>query len=168
MQTSFVAIDFETADQGRDSACALALVRVEAGRVVQRQAHLIRPPRSRFRFTYIHGICWSQVRREPTFAQLWPRLEPLLRGAEFLAAHNAAFDQSVLRACCRAARLEPPALPFCCTVQLARESWGIRPTKLPDVCRFLGIPLNHHDALSDAEACARIVLAARVPTAATA
>ena len=27
---TFVAIDFETADYGRDSACALALVRVEA------------------------------------------------------------------------------------------------------------------------------------------
>ena len=27
----FVAIDFKTADYGRDSACALALVRVEAG-----------------------------------------------------------------------------------------------------------------------------------------
>ena len=28
---TFVALDFETADYGRDSACALALVRVEAG-----------------------------------------------------------------------------------------------------------------------------------------
>ena len=28
---TFVAIDFETADYGRDSACALALVRVEVG-----------------------------------------------------------------------------------------------------------------------------------------
>ncbi|MFA5187667.1 MAG: exonuclease, partial [Patescibacteria group bacterium] len=34
------------------------------------------------------------------------------------------------------------------------------PTKLPDVCRRLKIPLNHHDAASDAEACARIVMAA--------
>ena len=33
---TFVAIDFETADYGRDSACALALVRVEAGVIVQR------------------------------------------------------------------------------------------------------------------------------------
>ena len=40
-------------------------------------------------------------------------------------------------------------------------TWGVRPTKLPDVCRFLGIPLKHHDALSDAEAAARIVIAAR-------
>ena len=43
---TFVAIDFETADYGRDSACALALalVRVEAGVIVQRAFQYIRPP----------------------------------------------------------------------------------------------------------------------------
>ena len=41
---TFVAIDFETADYGRDSACALALVRVEASVIVQRAFHYIRPP----------------------------------------------------------------------------------------------------------------------------
>jgi DNA polymerase-3 subunit epsilon len=50
--------------------------------------------------------------------------------------------------------------PYFCTVQLARQNWNIRPTKLPDVCRHLNLSLNHHDALSDAEACANIVLAA--------
>lgn len=47
-----------------------------------------------------------------------------------------------------------------CTVRLARRVWSIRPTKLPDVFRRLGLELDHHGALSDAEACARIVLAA--------
>ena len=58
---TFVAIDFETADSGRDSACALALVRVEAGVIVQRAFHYIRPPRQRMIFTYLHGISWEQV-----------------------------------------------------------------------------------------------------------
>ena len=43
----------------------------------------------------------------------------------------------------------------------ARRVWGVRPTKLPDVCRYLGLSLTHHDALSDAEAAAQIVIAAR-------
>ena len=46
---TFVAIDFETADYGRDSACALALVRVEAGVIVQRAFHYIRPPQIQMR-----------------------------------------------------------------------------------------------------------------------
>lgn len=158
---TFVAIDFETADQGRDSACSVALVRVEGDRVVAREHRLIRPPRREFMFTYIHGIDWKRVCREPAFGEVWPAVAPLLAGAAFLAAHNAPFDRSVLAACCQAAGLPVPALPFRCTVSLARDTWGIRPTKLPDVCSRLGIPLQHHDALSDAEACARILLEAR-------
>jgi DNA polymerase-3 subunit epsilon len=45
-------------------------------------------------------------------------------------------------------------------VRLARDTWGIYPTKLPDVCRKLRIPLKHHDAESDATACAKIAIAA--------
>jgi DNA polymerase-3 subunit epsilon len=58
-------------------------------------------------------------------------------------------------------RLSRPSLPFVCTVKLARTVWSVYPTKLPDVCRHLKIPLKHHQADSDAEACARIVIAAR-------
>ncbi len=160
-QGCFVALDFETADQGRDSACSIALVRVEGGTIVHREHRLIRPPRRTFQFTSIHGISWSQVANAPTFAELWPQLAAALEGAQFIAAHNASFDAGVLRACCEQAGLRPPVQPFLCTVQVARRAWNLRPTKLPDVCRHLGLPLQHHDALSDAEACANIVLAAR-------
>ena len=54
-----------------------------------------------------------------------------------------------------------PELSFVCTVKLARQTWGARPNNLVAVCRRLGIGLEHHDAGSDAEACARIVIAAR-------
>jgi DNA polymerase-3 subunit epsilon len=156
----FVALDFETADRQPDSACAVGLVRVEAGEIVERAYRLIRPPRSFFEFTYIHHIDWGQVAGEPVFADLWPGLRVMLQGARFIAAHNSRFDEAVLRACCSRAGLPPPGIPFLCTVALARKAWGIRPTKLPDVCGRLGIELDHHQALSDAEACARIVVAA--------
>ena len=162
VSATFAAIDFETADPGRDSACALAVVRVEKGAIVRRESRLIRPPRRAFAFTHIHGISWSDVSGAPSFGEVWEGLRELVEGVSFLAAHNAAFDRSVMAACCASARLAPPALPFECTVRLARRLWGIRPTTLPDVCRVLGLPLRHHDALSDAEACAGIILAAGV------
>ncbi len=157
---TFVAIDFETADRGSDSACAVALVRAEDGEIAHRKACLIRPPRRAFEFTYLHGIAWEDVADQPTFGQAWPDLVSLLDGAQFLAAHNAPFDRGVLYACCQTAGLTPPPNPFRCTVQIARRTWGIYPTKLSNVCARLGLPLHHHNALSDAEACARIVLAA--------
>ena len=157
---SFVAIDFETADFGRDSACAVALVRVENNQIVAKTHALIRPPRSRFQFTYIHGITWNHVRSEPSFGEIWPRLEEYLEGANFFVAHNAPFDKGVLEQCCYAAGLAPPRLPFKCTVRLARQIWKLPSNKLNLVCEHLSIPLKHHDALSDAEGCAKIVIAA--------
>jgi len=157
---AFVALDFETADHGPDSACAVGVVRVEGSRVVRREVVLLRPPRPRILFSHVHGITWPMVASAPAFAEAWPRLLPALEGAAFLAAHNAPFDRRVLAACCTAAGLPVPPQPFVCTVQLARRRWGLRPANLPAVCRRLGIGLVHHDPGSDAEACARIVIAA--------
>jgi DNA polymerase-3 subunit epsilon len=157
---AFVAIDFETADYGPESACAVGLVRVEGLKVVHRESILIRPPRPRVRFTDIHGLTWDMLKDAPPFADVWPRVAPVLDGAAFLAAHNAPFDRRVLTGCCAAAGLAVPALPFVCTVQLSRRQWGLKPNDLPSVCRRLGIGLVHHDPGSDAEACARIVIAA--------
>lgn len=157
----FVAIDFETADYGRDSACSVALVRVLNNQVIDKVHFLIRPPRRKFVFAYLHGISWKHVANEPTFRELWPHITEKLAGAGFIAAHNAAFDRSVFMACCQTAALPPPVIPFQCTVRLARKTWNLRHANLPSVCTFLGIPLKHHDAASDAEACARIVIASR-------
>jgi DNA polymerase-3 subunit epsilon len=156
----FVAIDFETADHGADSACAVGLVLVEKGRISATAQHLIRPPRQEFVFTDIHGIRWSDVADQPDFAALWPEIAAFLARGDALVAHNAGFDRAVLRACCAAAGVTPAELPFVCTVRLARAAWGLYPTKLPDVCRHLAIDLNHHDAASDASACAQILIAA--------
>ena len=102
---TFAAIDFETADYGRDSACAVAMVRVESQAIVDCAYYYIRPPRRHFVFSYLHGMSWRDVADAPTFGQLWPSLQARLAGVEFLAAHNVSFDSSVLRTCCERARL---------------------------------------------------------------
>ena len=157
----FAALDFETADYGRDSACALSVVIVDNDRVVDTWTSLIRPPRKEFCFTYLHGISWNHVKDKPVFGELWPAVAKLLEKVDFLAAHNASFDRSVLRACCETAGHEHTTVPFLCTVKLARSTWDIYPTKLSDVAHHLQIPLKHHDAASDAFACAQILIKAR-------
>ncbi len=155
-----LAIDFETADRGADSACAIGLARISGGKVIETTDFSIRPPRRSFEFTWVHGITWADVKDEPDFGELWPELKPYFRGIDLIAAHNASFDRSVLRACCEAHDLALPRKKYLCTVKLARAAWNVRPTKLPDVCRYLSISLNHHDAASDAHACAQIAAAA--------
>lgn len=161
----FVAIDFETADRGSDSACAVGLVRVENQVITQRFYALIRPPRDRFEFTHIHGIHWHDVMNEPAFDEVWPLMQEKIEGADFLVAHNAGFDRKVLLSCCESYGIDAPQTPFVCTVKLARKTWNLFPTKLNNVCDFLGIELRHHQALSDAEACAKIAIAAYSETA---
>jgi DNA polymerase III subunit epsilon len=157
----FVAIDFETADHAPDSACSVGIIVVDGLEIVQTVSYLIRPPRRRILFSYVHGIQWKHVADQPTFAEIWPTASKLFDDAEFIAAHNASFDEGVLRACCASARLPMPPQPFHCTVGIARKKWGFKPASLPDVCRQLNIPLKHHNAESDATACAKILIEAR-------
>lgn len=157
---SFVALDFETANPSPDSACAIGLVTCVGGTIVDRQHFFIRPPSPLFTFSWCHGITWEQVKDKPTWMQLWPQIRKTLDEADFVAAHNASFDRKVLEGCCRSIGVIPREREWLCTVKLARATWNLRPTKLSDCAAFLKIDLNHHEALSDAEACARIVLAA--------
>lgn len=158
--TTFVALDFENANNDRTSVCAIGVVRVERGAIVARRAELVRPPTTDFRHARTHGITARAVAGAKDFPSVWADLRSLFTGARFIAAHAAHYDRSVLVACAARWSVACPPVPFECTVKLARQTWGLRPTTLPDVARHLGIPLAHHDALSDAEACARIVIAA--------
>ena len=157
-----VAIDFETANEQRTSACSIGLSWIENGVVVGTEEHLIRPPDMRFNSfnTAIHGIRASDVENEPEFDEVWYRLRDRVEG-RLLIAHNASFDISVLRHTLRHFGLTAPLCPYLCTVMLSKKAWpDLSAHRLNVVSDHLGITLRHHNAGSDAEACARIALAA--------
>ncbi|HJO06681.1 MAG TPA: 3'-5' exonuclease [Chloroflexota bacterium] len=158
----WAAIDFETANHESNSACALGVAFVDEGQVSGTFYSLIRPPRMDFvpRFVDIHGIDPEQVESAPTFAQVWEQVAELMAGRTMLA-HNASFDKGVLRACLDHYAITQPGYRFGCTVQLARAVWpGSATYKLSAVAERLAIPLEHHQAESDAIASARIGLEA--------
>jgi DNA polymerase-3 subunit epsilon len=160
--SKFVAIDFETANHSRSSACAVGLAWVESGQVSRTESYLIQPPGNQFHpFNIrVHGIRPEHVANQPTFDQVWKVIHPRIAG-HLLIAHNASFDRSVLEQSLAAYRLGVPPFTFKCTVEISRRVWPeLTDHKLPTVARHLGIPLKHHDAASDAFACASIALAA--------
>ncbi|CCG09422.1 3'-5' exonuclease [Pararhodospirillum photometricum] len=159
---SAIAIDFETASTSRASACAVGLAWVANDRVVHTAHRLIRPPELRFDpfAISIHGIRPEMVVDKPEFPEIWREIAPHLGGA-LLLAHNAAFDMSVLRAILEVYGLPRPTVRSLCTVKVARHVWPALPHhRLPDVAGHLGIRLHHHNAASDAGACAEIALSA--------
>ncbi|KWX72390.1 3'-5' exonuclease [Paenibacillus jilunlii] len=156
---NFTAIDFETANSSRSSACALGLVQVREGVVSAEHVWLI-DPQQRFdgMNIAIHGITPSMVEGKPTFDELWPTLEPLLHG-EVVIAHNAAFDMSVLRYCLDRTTYSYPEFQYMCTYLLGKKMLQELPShKLNVVSQHFGISLKHHDALDDARAAAAILL----------
>lgn len=58
------------------------------------------------------------MKSKPGFGVLWAEVEKRLAGIDFIAAHNASFDRSVLRACCPVASLERVKIPFVGTVKV--------------------------------------------------
>ncbi|WP_310831909.1 3'-5' exonuclease [Paenibacillus pedocola] len=156
---NFTAIDFETANSSRSSACSLGLVQVREGVITAEHVWLI-DPRQRFdgMNIAIHGITPSMVQGQPTFEELWSSVEPLLQG-EIVVAHNAAFDMSVLRYCLDASGNRYPDFQYLCTYLLGKKMLQELPShKLNVVSQHFGISLKHHDALDDARAAALILL----------
>jgi DNA polymerase-3 subunit epsilon len=152
----FLALDFETANSSPDSACAVGAVLGDASGLLHEYSSLIRPPTSFFAFTHIHGLTWAQCAGAPLFDAAWDEVTLMAQEAEVIVAHNARFDFGVLLACCRRYALPPPDLPVACTVVLARRAWGLKSNRLSALAAHFGLELNHHEALSDARACAEI------------
>ncbi|MCX7605759.1 MAG: 3'-5' exonuclease [Bacteroidia bacterium] len=161
LRKTFVALDFETANSGRHTVCAVGAVAVERGKIVQEWDTLVRPPTEDFSHSDIHGITAEKVLYAPTFSEVWRTLRPLLREYGLVIAHNAAFEKSVLETCRSYFNLRLPDLEWGCTLRLARAKLPyLTGHRLPTVCKHLRIPLGrHHDALSDARACAQVWLA---------
>lgn len=161
MTPNFIAMDFETANSNRDSACSLGLVRVENSKIVSKEVRLINPQTYFQSFCVaVHGLTENDVKDAPTFDEVWQDLTPMLKGAEFLVAHNASFDKSVLYKSCKRYNITPPVHNFTCSIKAAKSFCKLPSYKLNNVCNHLDIELNHHEALSDALACAQIMIRA--------
>jgi DNA polymerase-3 subunit epsilon len=160
MTQCFTAFDFETANSQSHSACQLGVAVVNNGRIVEEKSWFIRPPDKFFTFTYLHGITYAMVKERPTFGELWPEIGPYLTG-KIIAAHNADFDIGVLSSILAHYGLCVPVFHVIDSLTTARSAWpGLPNHKLSTVAAHLNIPLNHHEAASDARACAEIVLRA--------
>jgi DNA polymerase III subunit epsilon len=159
---SAIALDFETANSKRGSPCSIGIAWIKGGKIVTTAHKLIRPHDMRFDAINvgIHGIRPEDVENRPEFPEVWAELIPHINKKTVLA-HNAAFDMSVLRAVLSGYDIEWPDISYLCTVKVARETWpGLHNYTLPTVADHLRIPLTHHDAASDAAACAEIAIRA--------
>ena len=156
---SFNAIDFETSTGLRTSACAVAIVRVEKAEIVNVWNTLIKPPNNYYsqRCIDIHGITPNKTKKSPTFKEIYPILKSKIEGFP-IVAHFSRFDKSVFFACKEMINDQSDlnlSDKWYCTHKLFKIIQK-KDLKLNQLCKKYDINLVHHDATSDAIACAKL------------
>lgn len=159
---NFTAIDFETANEQRNSVCALGMVVVENSQIVRSRYKLIKPPELRFSpyNIVVHGIRPEHVVNEHEFYRYWKSINEDIHGKHIIA-HNAGFDISVLCSILDRYKLEYPQADYNCSVKISKRTWkSFKSHSLNTLADKFGFVFKHHHALEDAEICAKIVMKA--------
>lgn len=153
----FIAIDFETGNPQRVSACALGYVRVVNGRIVDSNSRLIKPVGGHAPFqSKIHGIKDEHTFDKPDFGELFPEISEIFQST--LVAHSL-FDQQVLLALSEHFGLGLEFEYFDTSALAKQRLPELDNHKLKTLAKHFGLPkFQHHDAREDAIACANICL----------
>lgn len=156
----YICFDVETPNHHNDRMSSIGVCVVENLVITEEHYSLVNPETGFDPFNIeLTGITPEAVKDSPTFSELWRKLGPLMKSG-LPVAHNAQFDMSVLSKCLRAYRIEiPKNTRYACTCRMSKKivPW-LHDHKLDTICRELTIPLDHHNALSDARACAEILI----------
>lgn len=154
---NFVAIDFETANGFRGSPCEVSLVRVSEGKIQESFTSYIYQEQFDAFNVMLHGIKPKDVKKAPTFKELWPKLREFI-GDLPLVAHYAAFDTGVIRDALGSFDFDQE-IKYFCTVVMGRKIYDFPTYTLPWVANSLKIDFEEsHRAEADATACAQIAL----------
>jgi DNA polymerase III, epsilon subunit and related 3''-5'' exonucleases len=162
MSLDFVAIDFETANGSPASPCAVGLVRVRGGKIVDGFESMFKPPALHNWFSAgniaVHGITPSMIQSAPDYSEVLSQMLEFV-AEDVLIAHNAPFDMGVLRASASAIGSSLPNLRYSCSLQIARKTYNLESYRLNQVAYAVGHEeFDHHNALADSDACSRIVI----------
>jgi DNA polymerase III subunit epsilon len=148
---NYIALDIETAIGKRWSICQIGLVVVRNSMIVDEISYLVQPPNNEYSIynTRVHGITKIDTLNSPRFNVIWDKIKNLLIN-ELIVCHNTDFDINCLNQTLEYYNLEKQDFNYKCTYKMSGKS-------LSFLCNHFDIELlNHHDALSDARACALI------------
>ena len=156
---SLVFMDTETANlRGAPFLLEIGAVRVVDGEAQETFQELVLPPVPIDpEATEIHGIQEDEVRQADFAPAVLKRFCEFV-GADWMVAHNAAFDARVLAYECARGSVTPPSGAFLDTLSLAKRHLPDSPDhKLQTLCQFLNFESGrHHRALDDAVWCWRV------------
>ncbi len=146
MNKKVLAIDFETANSSRGSACSIGIALYEDGEIKLNKELLINPEEDFDGANIkIHGITPKTVKKAPTFPKVWKLIDQLIDENTLVISNNASFDISVLRHVCDKYEMKYPTFEYLCTWKLNKIIY--------EELQYLDIDFKHHKASKDALIC---------------
>lgn len=161
----YIAIDFETANYYKNSACSVGLVRLIDGKETDSVYSLIHPTKMYFIPEWtetIHHISYDDVRDKPYFPEVWDTIVmPFINKTPDipLVAHNGnMFDMPVIKNCCEYFGMEVPKLEYFDSLIVAKKTWpDLESHRLTALGEYFKIEYLAHDALEDSRTCGQII-----------
>ncbi len=137
-------------------------MRIRDGKIVETYESLFRPPAPHNWFSEqnirVHGITPEMIETAPTWSEALDEMLNFISG-DVLVAHNASFDMGVLASSAAEISRELPEIRYSCSLAIARKTYNLESYRLNAVAYAVGHEeFNHHDALADSDACARIII----------
>ena len=159
MGIKYVAFDVETPNGMNNRICSIGITTIDENGRYETEEMLVNPECEFDDFNVrLTGITPKRVENAPIFPKKKKKIKPLFSDA-IIVAHNAQFDLCVLQKTLAAYDLPAISTNFLCTMRMSRAALpGIENYKLPTLCSCFDIPLEHHNAGSDSQACASILL----------
>lgn len=149
----FVAMDFEYLYLAKyDTPCAVGLVKVIDNVATEKYYSLIYQPQMDIPLAPKNSITPEMVANAPHYEEVYARMVQFI-GDLPIVAHNASVEHKVLEE-----TPFPADMPCLADNDFIDTDSLSGHRSLKDLCEEFEIALNHHNALSDAEACAEVYL----------
>lgn len=156
----YVAFDLEMPNRFGDRISAIGISVIEDGRIAKRYYSLVNPE---CRFdpyaAELTGINAALVADKPTFPEIWDGIKDLMTN-HILVGHSVQNDLHVLSNCLSSYGIEwTPTVRCLCTLTMGNVCYpDLENHRLDTMCEALEIELDHHNAASDADGSALLLL----------
>lgn len=157
MAVDFVAIDFETSNFKRASACSVGAVKVKNGKIVDTYYSLINPEDHFDSYNiFIHGITPEMVKDAPTYPEVIKKISDFKEDLP-LVAHYAPFDMGVIKDSNKKYSISNFDTTYFDSYYLSKQYLTCLNYKLDSLAKMINFKFEHHNALEDSKACVALI-----------
>ena len=161
-KVAFVVIDLETANGDIFSICQIGAVKYVDGMIAEEFMLYVNPEDyfSDFNIS-IHGITEEMVSTASIFPDLFSSLLEFVE--KNVVITHTHFDRIAIQQVTKKYQIPTPDWVWLDSAKIVRRTWPQFASKgygLSNICSFLDINFQHHDALEDAKAAGQVVLCA--------